>query len=182
MTSRQARESPVGTAVAQQVCVQQLNFEVRITWISLAASVPKGANVEEGVDKVKPETLLIVDDDEEWTDLLRVFFSRKYEVYIANSANEAIESIQTKPPRAIILDLVMPSVDGFGFMHRVGEMDLGEVPTVLITGWDSAAVAECAASVGCAAVLSKPISLDVLDRVVAGLMDGESGKLQPVKP
>lgn len=133
-----------------------------------------------GVDAVKTRTLLIIDDDVEWTDLLRVFFSEKYEVLIANSADEAIEAIRTKRPRAIILDLVMPSVDGFGFMHRVGEMALGEVPTVLITGWDSAAVAECAVSVGCAAVLSKPISLDELDQVVSGLMDGGSaGKVSP---
>lgn len=137
--------------------------------------------MENGVDTVKPKTLLIIDDDVEWTDLLRVFFSRKYEVSIANSANEAIEAIQAKPPRAIILDLVMPSVDGFGFMHRVSEMALGEVPTVLITGWDNAAVEECAASVGCAAVLSKPISLDELDQVIAGLMDRDSGELRQIE-
>jgi DNA-binding response OmpR family regulator len=120
-------------------------------------------------------TLLIIDDDVEWTDVLRIFFSEKYNVCIANFADDAIEVIRSESPEVIILDLVMPSVDGFGLMHRLREMSLGEVPTVLTTGWGNPDVEQCAADVGCAAVLSKPVSLLELDAVVTSLMRGAVG-------
>lgn len=117
------------------------------------------------------KTLLIVDDDVEWTDLLRIFFAQKYHVYVANHADQAIEFLLKASPRLIILDLIMPSVDGFGLMHRINEMSLGGVPTLLTTGWSNPDVEACAALVGCSAVLRKPISLLELDAVVASLID-----------
>ncbi|HSB10742.1 MAG TPA: response regulator [Blastocatellia bacterium] len=117
-------------------------------------------------------TLLIIDDDVEWTDLLTVFFSQKYRVHVANSAQDAIDAFGDVLPSVIILDLVMPSIDGFGLMQRLNAMTTSRIPTVLTTGWDNADVQACAASVGCAAVLAKPVSLPELDRVVRSLVDG----------
>src|SRR2546426_11091387 len=97
----------------------------------LETLVLKGGNVSTGADSDGRRTLLVIDDDVEWTDLLKVFFSKKYNVAVANDAGTALESIESNRPQAIILDLVMPSVDGFGFMHRIGQMSLGAVPTVL---------------------------------------------------
>lgn len=122
--------------------------------------------------KIERRPLLIIDDDVEWTDLLRIFFLNKYDVHIVHSALDAIEFIQSTRPSAMILDLVMPSVDGFGLMQRLSTMSTGEIPTVLTTGWVTTEVASFAASIGCAAVLGKPVSLTELDRIVSGLMDG----------
>jgi len=118
--------------------------------------------------------LLIIDDDVEWTDLLSVFFSEKYKVKIANSAQDAIDAVGVEWPSVIILDLVMPSIDGFGLMQRLNAMSTSRIPTVLTTGWDSVDVQACAASIGCAAVLAKPVSLPELERVVQSLVDGGS--------
>jgi len=118
------------------------------------------------------KTLLVVDDDVEWTDLLTVFFSKKYAVAVANHADQAIVEIMREAPHVIILDLIMPSVDGFGLMHRMRELVPKRIPTVLTTGWGGADIKECAASLGCAAVLSKPVSLTDLETLVSALMDG----------
>lgn len=118
------------------------------------------------------KSLLVIDDDVEWTDLLNVFFSNKYDVSVANHADQAIEAIGRQAPEVIILDLIMPSVDGFGLMHRMRETLLVDVPTVLTTGWVSVDVKECAESVGFVAVLSKPVSLIELEALVSSLMDG----------
>jgi two-component system response regulator (stage 0 sporulation protein A) len=125
--------------------------------------------VKDGITK---NTLLVVDDDVEWTDLLRVFFSNKYAVSVANHADQAIEAIQREAPQVIILDLIMPSVDGFGLMHRIKDILPKTVPTVLTTGWGGSDLKECAESVGCVAVLSKPVSLTELETLVSSLMDG----------
>lgn len=126
-------------------------------------------------------TLLIVDDDVEWTDALRIFFSQSYEVCVANSSDDAIELIRAKPPKAIILDLVMPSVDGFGIVYRMNEMSLDGIPIVLITAWNNLDIEECATSIGCAAVLSKPVSLPELDSVLSSLTRQDASKRQIAK-
>lgn len=118
----------------------------------------------------KQSTLLIIDDDVEWTELLRIFFSGKYNVLIANSALDAIDAIAINSPTLIILDLVMPSIDGFGLMQRLNSGSPTRIPTVLTTGWGSADIESCAAAIGCAAVLAKPVSLPKLDEVVQSLI------------
>ena len=128
--------------------------------------------MEDEATKPNKRSLLVIDDDVEWTDLLSAFFSNKYDVSVANHAEEAIEAIGRQAPAVIILDLIMPSVDGFGLMHRMRETLLVDVPTVLTTGWVSVDVRECAESVGCVAVLSKPVSLVELEALVSSIMDG----------
>lgn len=117
-------------------------------------------------------TLLIIDDDTEWTDILKIFFLDKYRVEVVNTASDAIELARKHQPSLIILDLVMPSVDGFGVIHRLNDSGERRIPTILVTGWKTAEVEECAASVGCAAVLAKPIDLGALDSVVSSVMNG----------
>ena len=134
--------------------------------------------MKDGIREKK--TLLVVDDDVEWTDLLRIFFANKYAVSVANHADQAIEEILREAPEVIILDLVMPSVDGFGLMHRMREMLPEKVPTVLTTGWGGSDIEECAQSVGCVAVLSKPVSLMELETLVSSLMDGSHRADPPI--
>jgi putative two-component system response regulator len=112
-------------------------------------------------------TVLIIDDNPDWTDLLRAFFSAKYRVRIANSSKVALQLALQDPPSVIILDLVMPTVDGFGLIERLKDTPAGDVPTVLLTGWNTSEVEECAESVGCAAVLSKSTPLVALDEAVS---------------
>jgi len=115
-------------------------------------------------------SLLIIDDDKDWTDLLKLYFLEKYEVQVANSSCDAMEIIRAQRPCVIIVDLVMPKIDGFGIIHRLNDSTENRIPTILLTGWNTLEVEECAASVGCDAVLSKPIELNALDEVVSSLM------------
>jgi CheY-like chemotaxis protein len=123
-------------------------------------------------DSVNQPTLLIIDDDMEWTEVLKLFFGGKYEVKVVNSAREALDIARSCRPSVIIVDLVMPSVDGFGVIHRLNDSGERPVPTILVTGWKTAEVEECAAAVGCAAVLPKPVDLDALAEVVSSAMKG----------
>ena len=122
---------------------------------------------ERGADR---HTLLVVDDDAEWTDLLKLYFVDKYRVQVVNVAGDAIEIISQVRPDLIIVDLVMPSMDGFGIIHRIKNSNDGAIPIILVTGWKTQEVEECAASVGCAAVLGKPVPLPHLEEVVSSLV------------
>lgn len=138
--------------------------------------------LEDGAKKQDKKILLVVDDDVEWTDLLSVFFSNKYDVCVANHADQAMDAIVRRSPHLIILDLVMPAVDGFGLMQRMHDVLLVNVPTILTTGWGSVDVRDCAESLGCVAVLSKPVSLLELDVLVSSLMDGTHPNRSRIKP
>jgi CheY-like chemotaxis protein len=116
------------------------------------------------------QTLLVVDDDAEWTELLKFYFLDKYEVQAVNVAGDAIETISRVQPDLIIVDLVMPSMDGFGIIHRIKNSNNGKIPIILVTGWNTQEVEECAASVGCAAVFGKPVSLPHLAEAVSSLV------------
>lgn len=133
-------------------------------------------------EKAKKKSLLVVDDDVEWTHLLSVFFSNKYDVSVANHADQAMAEIRREAPHVIILDLVMPSVDGFGLMHRMRDTLADGVPTVLTTGWGGSDIKECAEAVGCVAVLAKPVSLTDLEMLVSSLMDGSFKPASRIKP
>ncbi|HKG21611.1 MAG TPA: response regulator [Blastocatellia bacterium] len=125
------------------------------------------SDLERGADR---QTLLVVDDDAEWTDLLKFYFVEKYQVQVVNVAGDAIEKINQVQPDLIIVDLVMPSMDGFGIIHRIKHSSDGKIPIILVTGWNTQEVEECAASVGCAAVVGKPVSLPHLEEVVSSLV------------
>ena len=121
------------------------------------------------------QKLLIVDDDRNWTEALRLFFNDKYEVVVVNSAADALDRIQRDQPDAVIVDLVMPTMDGFGLMRRLSDGD-AHVPTILLTGWKTAEVEQCAATFGCAAVLAKPVEPSVLEEVVAEVVCRKEAK------
>src|ERR1044071_536389 len=106
-------------------------------------------------DIIERQSLLIIDDDKDWTDLLKIYFLEKYEVQVANSSCDAMEIVRAQRPCVIIVDLVMPKIDGFGIIHRLNDSTENRIPTILLTGWNTLEVEECAASVGCDAVLSK---------------------------
>ena len=131
-------------------------------------TVSSHANEDTRLDK--RQTILIIDDDQDWASLLKAHFSDNYEVEVANHPSDAIELVQTHQPDLIILDLVMPSMDGFGLIHRFNEIKKGRLCVILLTGWKTQEVEECAASIGCAAVLGKPISLGELSLTVSELL------------
>jgi DNA-binding NtrC family response regulator len=123
--------------------------------------------------------LLIVDDDRNWTDALRLFFLDKYEVAVVNSATDALETIRLDEPDAIIVDLVMPMMDGFGLMRRLHDGN-AHIPTILLTGWNTAEVEQCAETFGCAAVLGKPVEPELLEEVVSAIVASKKVRLAVV--
>src|SRR5437764_13186468 len=130
-----------------------------------------------GMDAGERQKLLIVDDDRNWTEALRLFFLDKYDVEVVNSAAEALDKIRCDAPDAVIVDLVMPTMDGFGLMRRLSDGATSPVPMILLTGWKTAEVEQCAASFGCAAVLAKPVDPGILEQVVASVVEH-----QPLTP
>jgi len=128
-------------------------------------------------DGANRQKLLIVDDDSYWAEALRQFFCDKYDVEVVNSAAEALDKLRQEVPAVVIVDLVMPVIDGFGLMRRLSDGACAPVPMILLTGWKTAEVEQCAASFGCDAVIGKTVDPGILEQVVAAVVQH-----QPITP
>ncbi|MEE4195917.1 MAG: response regulator [Anaerolineae bacterium] len=60
----------------------------------------------------KPK-ILIVEDDSDISNMLKMFFEREYEVVIAMGGREALEKTRTVMPNLIILDIMLPDINGY---------------------------------------------------------------------
>lgn len=82
-----------------------------------------------------PKKILILEDEEFLLDLLR----RKleglgYEVSIARDGEEGIAKMRESKPDLVLLDIVMPKMDGFAVMEKMGENDdLKKIPVIIIS-------------------------------------------------
>lgn len=83
-------------------------------------------------------TILIVDDDEINRDILKVSLEQDYDILEAADGQEALEvlSAHTDEIEAILLDLVMPRMDGFAFMECYGREERWQNIPVLIASGD----------------------------------------------
>jgi two-component system chemotaxis response regulator CheY len=112
--------------------------------------------------------LLIVDDNRELRETLAEFLSLKgHAVECAANGREAVQLIadpETRP-ELILLDLLMPVLDGWGFLaERAREPLLADVPVVILSACEE--VTEKAKEAGAVAVVRKPVEPQTLLRVI----------------
>ncbi|MBX6770086.1 MAG: response regulator [Chloroflexi bacterium] len=83
-------------------------------------------------------TILIADDDPEMIRLLGRLVqltSRRYTILEARNGQEALTLLETRPPDAVLLDLVMPDLSGDDLLRRMRENPaLRDIPVILVTG------------------------------------------------
>ncbi|MBX3215864.1 MAG: response regulator [Labilithrix sp.] len=104
--------------------------------------------------------VLIVEDDESIRETMQLALElRGYEVVTAGNGKEGIETLLGIPrPCLILLDLMMPVMDGWGFVKALEDDPLLDgIPVVVVT-----AFANQATSINARSVLAKPVPLEVL--------------------
>src|SRR5205085_1494031 len=78
--------------------------------------------------------ILIVDDDDRLREFVRVNLEMEgYSVREASSAEEALEAIEDQAPELVLLDVVMPGVDGWQMLQRMQERH-GSIPVIMFSG------------------------------------------------
>lgn len=108
-----------------------------------------------------PKTVLTIDDDSAITELLGMLLrTHGYEVITANNGEEGIKVIQEKNPHVVILDLMMPGVDGWQVCKKVREFS--NIPIVILSALDDPAMIASALDAGADDYLVKPVSSSIL--------------------
>lgn len=121
-----------------------------------------------------PRTMLIVDDDIINRSILENIFSRYYRIEEAEDGSEGLEKILSNPDRlcAILLDVVMPRMDGIQVLRRLHETGLTDrVPVFLITAEASDSVMREGYQLGVMDVIGKPVIPYVVLRRVQSVVE-----------
>lgn len=110
------------------------------------------------MDQVK---ILVIDDDEGMTELLSLLLApASSEVITASSGPEGIELVKKQAPDVIILDLMMPEVNGWLVCKQIREFS--ETPILILSAMDAPGMVAQALDVGADDYLVKPVSSGTL--------------------
>ena len=113
--------------------------------------------------------LLVVDDDPGVQRLLETGLTWEgYEVRTASGGSEALASIQESPPDLVLLDILMPEMDGFEVCRRIRE--ISSVPIIFLTALNADTDLIQGLDAGADEFVSKPISLATLVARIRAVM------------
>ena len=130
-----------------------------------------------------PERILIADDDPDMRDVLTtILVSQGYEVVIARDGVEALDNLKTEKPHLIILDLLMPRMDGFAVIKELQNrrwLKYREIPILVLSAVREEASRrryelETAKTLNIDDYVTKPVSPESLLERVEKLLRGES--------
>ena len=87
----------------------------------------------------KGHKVLVIDDEAEITDIVKSFLTNAgYEVVVENSSVMGIERARTYKPDLILLDIMMPVMDGYEVCSNIKkDFALSSVPVLFLTGKDA---------------------------------------------
>ncbi len=121
-----------------------------------------GAADETGASRAEPGVVLVVDDDEDWVELLRTLLeSRGHQVAWASTGEAALEAIRQHRPRVAIVDLLLPGTTGFELAPRLRDL-APEMKLVAYSGLVEEGLIDRARAAGFDLVLPKTIHVEEL--------------------
>jgi two-component system OmpR family response regulator len=130
------------------------------------------------------QSVLVVDDDPLTRRVLQHYLAQAgYQVFSANNGCDAIKLANSKSPQLIILDVMMPDMDGWTALKQIQQTEAGKaIPVVLLSGNADLVAKEESLHSGAASVLVKPVRAEQLLSLIRGLMPGPGPDGAPDKP
>ena len=109
-----------------------------IDWVRLKTVMERFRDAGGGADGGAGGDVLVVDDDADTRHRLRTALERDaWAVREAGDGAEALERVAQAPPRLILLDLTMPMMDGFDFLHRLRAVPgCADIPVLVLSARD----------------------------------------------
>jgi CheY-like chemotaxis protein len=118
-------------------------------------------------------SVLIIDDDPMFREVVRMRLKAAgYQTYVATGADEGWQHVQANRPDVVLLDLVMPEVDGVAFLRRLrADPALAATPVIVVSGLSFKALTKDAEKLGVQSQLIKSrFSLTELVQRVTSLL------------
>jgi two-component system, OmpR family, alkaline phosphatase synthesis response regulator PhoP len=127
------------------------------------------------------ETILVVEDEEDIRELLKYNLEKEgYQVFGAGTGEEALRAVRDRRPDLILLDLMLPGIDGLEVCRRVrGEAQTQPLPIIMLTAKGEEADIVTGLELGADDYIVKPFSPRVL---LARLRAALRRRSQPLPP
>lgn len=104
-------------------------------------------------------TLLIVDDEPHVRKLLKILLENQgYQTLAASSGEEALVMVEEQPPDLILLDIMMPGMDGFDVARQLKtNKATSNIPIIMLSALGEHSARICGLKAGAEDFLSKPV-------------------------
>jgi len=112
----------------------------------------------------QPKLILTIDDDAMMRLLLHdILQQEQFEVMVAGSGVEGLEMLKSRRPDLVLLDVMMPGMNGFECLQIIRAMpDMAMLPIVMLTGADDVDSINQAFKLGASQFIAKPINWPIL--------------------
>ena len=112
--------------------------------------------------------ILVIDDEPEITDIIKAFLANAgYEVLVENSSVMGVEKAKSFRPDLILLDIMMPVMDGYEVCAAIKKnMELAGIPVLFLTGKDATDDGGQSFKSGADLFIKKPFSCERLLQMV----------------
>ena len=125
-----------------------------------------------------PARVLIVDDDQDNRELLQIML--RWEGFVtatAESGREALATVKERPPHVVLVDLMMPDMDGYEVVRRMkGGALTKNIVVVIVSAMSDKASQLAALAAGADDFLSKPVNRLDLSARVKKLVDAQAAE------
>ncbi|MDO5733915.1 MAG: response regulator transcription factor [Eubacteriales bacterium] len=127
-------------------------------------------------------SILIVDDDRDIREAVKIYMASEFkDIYLAENGVEALEIVREKQPEVVILDIMMPVMDGFECAEKIREFS--NVPIIFLSAKDQDADKIAGLNIGADDYLTKPFNpFELLARVKSILRRYTDLGAQPKAP
>ncbi len=130
------------------------------------------------------KTVLVVDDDFAIRELISMALEREYNIIKAESGKEALETLKSKKPDIVILDIMMPEIDGYEVCRRIkSSPETKEIPVIMLTAKHEMKDVGEAIKANADEFITKPFEPEFLKKRIAEYFSqsAEKGKRKLVK-
>jgi PleD family two-component response regulator len=116
--------------------------------------------------------ILVVEDDNDISNMLKIYFSAQgYEVTVAGRGNDALERTRQQLPNVIVLDIMLPDIDGYEVCTRLRRaLRTSHVPIIFLTQKDERSDRIAGLELGADDYITKPFDIEELRLRVQGAM------------
>ena len=135
-------------------------------------------------------SVIIADDNKEFCSILNDYLLNQRDIVvtgIAKDGREALTLIEEKEPDLVILDIIMPHLDGLGVLERLNSMNLSKFPRIVVlsaVGQDK--ITQRAITLGADYYVVKPFDMDIFTKRIREMFNdsiiAESVKRQSTMP
>lgn len=143
--------------------------------IRIVRKTKKYASLDWRISRVQKIEVLLADDNREFTALLSEFINDQQDMNvsgIAYNGNDVLRLIEEgRVPDVLILDIIMPHLDGLGVLEKLREMNISPQPKIImLTAFGQESITQKAVQLGASYYILKPFDMEVLTNRIRQLI------------